>query len=63
VTVTTEQLLARVWAGVDGVDPAYVWVSIRRLRQKLEPDPGHPRFLHSVKGGGYRLGDPAAEAG
>ncbi len=63
VTVTTEQLLTRVWAGADGVDPAYVWVSIRRLRQKLEPDPGRPRFLHSVKGGGYRLGDPAAEAG
>ena len=56
--VTTEQLLARVWGDTDGADPVYVWVSVRRLRQKLEADPAHPRFLHSVKGGGYRLGAP-----
>jgi DNA-binding response OmpR family regulator len=60
--VTTEQLLARVWADADGADPVYVWVTVRRLRQKLEPDPAKPRFLHTVKGGGYRLGDPAGVA-
>jgi len=55
--LTTEQLLARVWSGSDGADPVYVWVTIRRLRQKLEPDPAHPVFIHTVPGGGYRLGD------
>ncbi|MHB8892858.1 MAG: response regulator transcription factor [Candidatus Limnocylindrales bacterium] len=60
--VTTEQLLARVWADADGADPVYVWVTMRRLRQKLEPDPGTPRFIHTVRGGGYRLGDAAADA-
>lgn len=61
-TVSTDTLLARVWAGADGADPVYVWVTIRRLRQKLEPDASNPRFLHSVKGGGYRLGPAPVEA-
>jgi DNA-binding response OmpR family regulator len=59
--VTTDQLLARVWGASDGADPVYVWVTVRRLRQKLEPDPSRPRFLHTVRGGGYRLGGPPAE--
>jgi DNA-binding response OmpR family regulator len=57
-TVTTDQILNRVWGDADGADPVYVWVTVRRLRQKMEPDPSNPRFLHTVKGGGYRLGDP-----
>jgi DNA-binding response OmpR family regulator len=59
--LTTEQLLTRVWAGADGADPVYVWVTIRRLRQKLEADPSQPMFIHTVKGGGYRLGDPSGD--
>lgn len=54
--VSTERLLARVWPGADGADPVYVWVTVRRLRQKLEPDPGAPRYLHTERRGGYRLG-------
>lgn len=55
-TVSTDQLLARVWGDADGADPVYVWVTVRRLRQKLELDASDPKYLHSVKGGGYRLG-------
>lgn len=30
-------------------------VHIRRLREKVEADPSHPRFLLTVRGLGYRL--------
>ena len=53
--VRTERLLARVWSDADGADPAYVWVTVRRLRRKIEPDPDQPRYLVTEKGGGYRL--------
>jgi two-component system KDP operon response regulator KdpE len=60
--VSTAELLARVWTHADGADPSYVWVTVRRLRQKLEPQPERPRYLVSEPGGGYSLrAAPAAE--
>jgi DNA-binding response OmpR family regulator len=53
--VTTEQLLRQVWADSDAADPAYVWVTVRRLRQKLELDPNDPHHLLTDPAGGYRL--------
>jgi DNA-binding response OmpR family regulator len=53
-SVSTEQLLHKVWADSDAADPAYVWVTVRRLRQKLELDADHPRHL-LTEPGGYRL--------
>ena len=53
--VSTDQLVARGWSEVDGADPSYVWVSMRRLRQKIERDPDHPRYLLTERGVGYRL--------
>ena len=35
-TVTTETLLVRGWAETEDADPSYVWVTMRRLRQKVE---------------------------
>ena len=60
-TVSTETLLARGWSETEDADPSYVWVTMRRLRQKLEPDPNHPTHLLTVRGIGYRL--VAQEAG
>jgi DNA-binding response OmpR family regulator len=54
-TVTTETLLSRGWAETDEAEPSYVWVTMRRLRQKLEVDANHPRHLITVRGIGYRL--------
>jgi DNA-binding response OmpR family regulator len=53
--VTSEELLAAVWNAADSPDPTYVWVTIRRLRQKIELDPDHPTYLVTVPGSGYRL--------
>ena len=53
--VTTEQLLRKVWADSDAADPAYVWVTVRRLRQKLEFDADNPQHLLTDPAGGYRL--------
>jgi DNA-binding response OmpR family regulator len=53
--VSTETLLTRVWSLSDGADPSYVWVTMRRLRQKIERDPDNPKYLLSERGGGYRL--------
>jgi len=53
--VPTEAILSRVWSGADGADPAYVWVTVRRLRRKIERDPDDPRHLLTEKTGGYRL--------
>jgi two-component system, OmpR family, response regulator ResD len=30
-------------------------VHVRRLREKIEEDPAHPRFLQTVWGVGYRF--------
>ena len=64
-TVSTETLLARGWADTDDADPSYVYVTMRRLRRKIERDPDRPAHLVTVRGVGYRLAlnspDPAAE--
>ncbi len=53
--VTTEELLADVWREADAAEAVYVWVTVRRLRRKIEIDPVEPRHLVSEPGGGYRL--------
>jgi DNA-binding response OmpR family regulator len=53
--VATETLLSRGWADTDDAGPSYVWVSMRRLRQKIEVDPDRPVHLVTVRGVGYRL--------
>jgi DNA-binding response OmpR family regulator len=53
--VATDTLLSRGWADTDEAEPSYVWVSMRRLRQKIELDPDRPVHLVTVRGVGYRL--------
>ena len=61
--VPTDELLDRVWTDADGADPSYLWVTVRRLRRKLEADPDRPRYLITERGVGYRLtsGTPASQ--
>lgn len=53
--VTKAQLLTGVW-GYDGFDPNVVEVHVSALRRKLEEH--GPRVIHTVRGRGYRLGEP-----
>lgn len=47
-------LVDRVWTdGAEFVEENALSVTVRRLRGKLEPDPGHPRYLKTVYGIGY----------
>jgi len=52
-----DQLMARVWGYEAAVDTGTVTVHVRRLREKIESDPGRPQHMHTVWGVGYRL-DP-----
>jgi DNA-binding response OmpR family regulator len=53
VAFSREQLLERVWGWTFG-DQSTVTVHVRRLREKVEPDPSVPRRLVTVWGVGYR---------
>lgn len=52
---TRDQLLNRVWDLTEYVDPSTVTVHVRRLREKIEADPGTPRYVQTVWGVGYKF--------
>jgi DNA-binding response OmpR family regulator len=51
-------LLSKVWGPEYRDETGYLWVYIRSLRQKLEPDPSNPQFIMSEPGFGYRFQVP-----
>lgn len=53
--LSREELLDRVWGYDYFGDTRIVDVHIRRLRVKVEVDPGSPRTVVTVRGQGYRL--------
>jgi DNA-binding response OmpR family regulator len=59
-TFTRHELETALW-GAPGADPAVgpntLSASISDLRERLEVEPRHPRYLQTVRGVGYRL-DP-----
>jgi two-component system phosphate regulon response regulator PhoB len=52
---TRDQLLDAVWKEGSFVTPRSIDVFVRRLREKIEPDPRHPRYLKTLRGIGYRF--------
>ncbi len=50
-----DQLMSRVWGYEAAFDTGTVTVHMRRLREKIEETPSHPRFLQTVWGVGYRF--------
>jgi len=53
-------LLAKAWDPVRKGTVESLWVHVRRLRSKIEPDPDNPRYVVTVRGQGYCL--PQREA-
>ena len=52
---TRSELLEEVWDFAWDGDTSTVTVHVRRLREKIEDDPSHPRHLITVWGVGYRF--------
>jgi len=57
---TRDQLLDAVWGTDRFVTPRSVDVYVRRLREKIEPDPENPLHLKTVRGAGYLFETRAA---
>ena len=55
---TRNQLLDAVWSEGAFVTQRSIDVYVRRLREKIEPDPENPTYLVAVRGVGYRFDLP-----
>jgi DNA-binding response OmpR family regulator len=56
------RLLDEVWDYPSGRgSPDLVRVHIKALRERIEPDPKSPRFIRTVPGYGYTIGDSGAQ--
>lgn len=53
--VTVDALCSALWDGPLVGYENTLMVHIRRLREKIEADPSHPKYLLTVRGLGYRL--------
>lgn len=55
IVFNKETLYERIW-GMDSLgDSATVTVHINRLREKIEDNPGNPRYIQTIWGAGYRF--------
>ncbi len=53
--LSAEELLTNVWGKEYSKDKEILWVTIARLRQKLEEDPHNPRHIVTRTGLGYLM--------
>jgi DNA-binding response OmpR family regulator len=53
--LSREQLLDAVWGPGTAITDRVIDNHVMNLRRKLEPSPAEPRFILSVRGGGYRF--------
>jgi two-component system response regulator RegX3 len=61
--LTRDHLMDQVW-GPDHVgDTKTLDVHIKRLRSKVEPDPGLPERILTIRGVGYKYASPARSTG
>ncbi|MCE5394658.1 MAG: response regulator transcription factor [Acidithiobacillus sp.] len=53
-----QSILRAIWGEHSDEQAHYVRLYVKRLREKIEDDPGVPQYLITEKGIGYRLRDP-----
>jgi DNA-binding response OmpR family regulator len=53
--LTRQQLLDEVWGRETFVTDRVVDNQVANVRKKIEPVPGEPRYLLSIRGTGYRF--------
>ncbi len=56
-TVPHDQLLAKVWGYEYRDETHYVRLYVNYLREKIEEDPAHPKYILTERGVGYRFVD------
>ena len=54
-TFTRQQLLERLWPRTADPNPGTVTEHIGRIRRRIEEDPERPRWIHTVRGSGYKF--------
>jgi two-component system KDP operon response regulator KdpE len=60
LVITHNQLIQDIWGDDSPNNVRYLRTLVRKLRQKIEADPGDPKLLISESGVGYRLERNAA---
>lgn len=55
---TREELSSKVWEDYFAGNPGTINVLVCRLRDKIETNPSHPQYIHTVWGVGYKFVSP-----
>ncbi len=53
---TRDRLIYHIWTTEYSEDTGIVTTLVKRLREKMEPDPANPQFIKTVRGIGYKFG-------
>lgn len=53
--ISRHQIYEHVWENSYLIDDNSVMVYIRKLREKIEPEPSKPKYLKTIRGIGYKL--------
>ena len=56
--ITHRVALQTVWGPEYSDETQYLHVFVNQLRHKIEPDPGHPQYILTERGVGYRFRSP-----
>ena len=59
IVFTREKILANIWdVSEEYVNDNTLTVYIKRIREKIEDNPTNPQIIQTVRGIGYKIGNP-----